>query len=48
MKRLEVAGVTLISDKCEFGRDRVKFLGHLINQEGITANLKKTSAILQM
>ena len=33
MKRLEVTGVTLNSEKCEFGRDKVKFLGHLIDQE---------------
>ena len=48
MKRLETAGVTLNSDKCEFGRDRVKFLGHLIDREGIRADPEKTSAILQM
>ena len=48
MKRLEAAGVTLNSDKCEFGRDRVKFLGHLIDREGIRADPEKTSAILQM
>ena len=48
MKRLEAAGVTLNSDKCKFGRDRVKFLGHLIDREGIRANPEKTSAILQM
>ena len=48
MERLEAAVVTLNSEKCEFGRDRVKFLGYLIDQEGIRANPEKTSAILQM
>ena len=48
MNRLEAAGVTLNSDKCEFGQDRVKFLGHLINQEGIRIDPEKTPAILQM
>ena len=48
MKGLEAAVVTLNSDKCEFGRDRVKFLGHLIGWEGIRADPEKTSAILQM
>ncbi len=48
MKRLEAAGVTLNSDKCKFGRDRVKFLGHLIDREGIRADPEKTSAILQI
>lgn len=35
-------------EKCEFGRERVKFLGHLIDREGIRADPEKTSAILQM
>ena len=48
MKRLEKAGVTLNSDKCEFSKDRVKFLGHVIDTEGIHADPSKTSAILQM
>ena len=48
MKRLESAGVTLNSDKCEFSKDKVKFLGHVIDAEGIHADPSKTSAILQM
>ena len=40
--------MTLNSDKCEFGRDRVKFLGYLIDREDIRADPEKTSAILQM
>ena len=48
LKRLEAAGVTLNSEKCEFGKSRVKFLGHLVDQEGIRANLDKTAAILRM
>ena len=27
LKRIEAAGVTLNSEKCEFEKDRVKFLG---------------------
>ena len=48
LKRLEAAGVTLNSEKCEFAKSRVKFLGHLIDQEGIRADPDKTSAILRM
>ena len=35
MKRIEATGVTLNSEKCEFAMSRVKFLGHIIDQEGI-------------
>ena len=48
LKRLEAAGVTLNSEKCEFAKHRVKFLGHLIDQEGIQADPDKTSAVLRM
>jgi hypothetical protein len=48
MKRLEATGVTLNSDKCKFRRDQVKFLGHLIDREGIRVDPEKTAAILQM
>ena len=48
MKRIEAAGVTLNSEKCEFARSRVKFLGHVIDREGIQADPEKVSAILQM
>ena len=48
LKRLQAAGVTLNSEKCEFAKSRVKFLGHLIDQEGIRADSEKVSAILQM
>ena len=48
LKRLEAAGVMLNSEKCEFARSRVKFLGHLIDQEGIRADPEEVSAILKM
>ena len=48
LKRLEAAGVTLNSEKCEFAKNQVKFLGHLIDQESIRADPDKTSAILRM
>ena len=48
LARIEKAGVTLNSEKCEFNKDRVKFLGHLIDADGIRADPEKTSAILKM
>ena len=44
MKWIEAAGVTLNSEKCDFdddGKSRVKFLGHVIDQEGIRADPEK-------
>ena len=48
LKRIEMAGVTLNPSKCEFGKDRLKFLGHLIDEQGIQADPEKTSAIREM
>ena len=48
MERIEDAGVTLNSEKCEFHRTQVKFLGHVINVKGISANSEKISAISAM
>ena len=51
LKRLQATGVTLNSEKCEFVKIRVKFLGHVINPEGtesIRADPEKISAIVKM
>ena len=48
LERLETAGVTLNPAKCEFSRDSVKFLGHMVDKDGIQADPGKTSAILKM
>ena len=48
MKRIEAAGVTFNSEKCEFTKSRVKFLGHVIDREGIRADPENVSAILHM
>ena len=34
-------------EKCDFWMTEVKFLGHVISQEGITVNPTKIDAILQ-
>ena len=38
MDRLLECGLTLSEEKCEFGLSSVKFLGHIISAEGITAD----------
>ena len=48
LKKIEAAGATLNPSKCEFAKDQLKFLGHLIDQEGIRADPEKTSAITRM
>ena len=48
LKRLETAGVTLNSAKCEFYKDAVKFLGHFVDKDGIRADPSKTEAVAHM
>ena len=48
LKRIEAARATLNSEKCEFRRSRVKFLGHIIDMHGIQADPEKVSAVLKM
>ena len=45
LKRIEA---TLNPDKCEFRKNKLKFLGHVIDNNGITADPDKTSAIREM
>ena len=48
LKCIEQAGATLNPDKCEFSQNRLKFLGHVIDNKGITADPDKTKAIREM
>ena len=48
LRRIEAVGITLNRDKCEFNRDSLSFLGHVIDKHGIRADPKKTAAIVQM
>ena len=48
LERLQSAGVTLNPEKCEFSRRCLKFLGHIIDQNGIRPDPDKTAAIMQM
>ena len=40
--------MTLNSDKCEVSKTQLKFLGHIIDQNGVKADPAKTEAIMQM
>ena len=46
--QIEKAGVTLNLQKCKFLQPRIKFLGHVIDKEGIRADPEKTTAISNM
>ena len=46
--RMLNAGLTLNKEKCVFGVDKVKYLGHVVDQEGIRADPDKTAAIQEM
>ena len=45
---IQAAGLTLNKKKCEFNKERVTFLGHVIDKNGISADPQKTSAVLEM
>jgi len=48
LHRIQSAGATLNKDKCQFGKSSIKFLGHIIDGNGISPDLAKTSAIVNM
>ena len=48
LKQIEETGATLNRDKCSFGQSKIKFLGHIIDKDGISADPDKTRAISQM
>ena len=48
LKQLEAAGITLNPAKCKFSKTSVKFLGHLVDKNRISADPNKTEAILHM
>ena len=48
LQRLEKVGATLNKEKCVFHQTSVKFLGHVIDEDGIRADPEKTLAISNM
>ena len=48
LERIQKAGATLNPEKCEFSCSSVKFLGHLVDGNGIRADPEKTRAIREL
>lgn len=48
LERIEAAGATLNPEKCEFGKNKLKFLGHTVDEKGIQADPDKTSTVRDM
>ena len=48
LAKIQAAGLTLNKEKCEFNKERLTFLGHIVDKNGIPADPEKTSAILEM
>lgn len=46
--RLRTAGFTLNKEKCEYGKQRVKFLGHIFTAKGMEADNTKIQAIREL
>ena len=45
---IKEAGVTPNENKCQFYQSQITFLGHVINQHGISPDPNKTTAIVNM
>ncbi len=46
--KLEAAGLKLKPQKCEFFKDSIKYLGHIISAEGVSPDKDKVKAIQEM
>ena len=48
MNQIQQPGVTLNTDKCEFWRDELTFLGHVVSKQGISPDPDKLKAIAEI
>ena len=48
LKKIQAAGITLNKVKCQFSRSSIKFLGHIIDADGVSPDPSKTEAIKKM
>ena len=48
LSAIKRSDMTLRKDKCEFGKQEIKFLGHVISREGIKPDREKIKAITEM
>lgn len=45
LEALKSAGLTLNPNKCRFGYDELKFLGHIVSNKGVSVDPAKTTAV---
>ena len=48
MNQVQQAGVTLNAEKCEFWKDKLTFLGHIVSKQGISPDPDKLKAIAEI
>ena len=46
LQRISESGMTLKKEKCEFAKNEIKFLGHLISGDSVKPNPEKVKAIM--
>lgn len=46
LQKLKAAGLTLNKEKCVFGRSELKYLGYIVDEDGLRVNPEKVTAIL--
>ena len=45
LQKLRAAGLKLKPSKCEFFKDRISYLGHIVSKDGVETNPKKVQVI---
>ena len=48
LQKLQATGAALSRSKCEFVKERINFLGYVLDKNGISADPNKTKAIVKM
>ena len=48
LRKIRDAGLTLNKDKCQFNTTSIKFLGQVVDQEGVKADPTKVQAVLEL
>ena len=48
LERIKQVGLTLNADKCEFSKRRIKFLGQVVDENGVSPDPDKTRAVMQI